>query len=74
MANIKVRLNDGKVAIYNNVDIVALPTSEGGLVYFRQWNGEAGLTTTMNCTKLFREVIAESSPYMSDPTVSVKLN
>lgn len=44
MANIKVKIGSGTEVIYNNVDAIVMPTTDGGTATFRQWNGANGVT------------------------------
>lgn len=39
MAAIRVKNSAGTEVLYNNVDTIVLPTSNGGTAIFRQWNG-----------------------------------
>lgn len=39
MSKIKVKNNAGTEVVYNNVDTVVLPTSDGGTEVFRKWDG-----------------------------------
>lgn len=41
MANIIIKNNEGTQVIAKDVDMIKLPTTNGGTATFRQWNGIA---------------------------------
>lgn len=70
MANIKVKNNAGTEVVYNNVDTLVLPTTDGTGAVFRQWNGVTEITSKLSvvCLNIIKNTTVQNSV---DTTVSV---
>lgn len=70
MDNIKVKNNAGTEVIYNNVDTLVLPTTDGTGVVFRKWNGVTEITTKLSvvCRNIVKSTTVQNSV---DTAVSV---
>lgn len=70
MANIKVKNNAGTEVVYNNVNAIVMPTTDGSTATFRQWNGAAdSATPTIICKKQCIRVYPDVT--YDEPTITI---
>lgn len=72
-ANIKVKQREGVEVLYNNVDTVVLPTSDGGTAVFRKWNGVNTLTSKV-AVQCINAMLTNTVPTTVTTSVSVSLS
>ena len=71
MANIRVKNNAGVEVIYNNIEQIVLPTTDGGTVVFKRWNGEPeiNIVTTLHCLNINKTIAIVDTPVITTALV-----
>ena len=71
MANLKVKNNAGTEVVYNNVDQIVMPTTDGGTATFRQWNGYVENAAPAVAYKK-QNIMLASAYTPTEPTITIE--